>query len=109
MKILLDENIPVKLKKDLPEDYDWFTVRELEWQGTRNGKLLERMLENDFEGLITMDKNLYKQQNISNLSLLLITIKARDNKIQTLQKAIPEIIQLLISKIKGIFEVQVQS
>jgi hypothetical protein len=63
------KNIAVQFKKDLPEDYSWFTVRELEWQGTRNGKLLERMSEDDFKGLITIDKSLYKQQNLSNLSL----------------------------------------
>ncbi len=45
MKILLDENIPILLKKDLPEMYEWFTVRELGWQGTKNGQLLKRMLK----------------------------------------------------------------
>ncbi len=60
MKILLDENIAILLKRDLPENYKWFTVRELGWQGKKNGQLLERMIDNDFEGLITTDKNLYK-------------------------------------------------
>ncbi|MEJ7682064.1 MAG: DUF5615 family PIN-like protein [Segetibacter sp.] len=105
MKILLDENIPIQLKRDLPENYKWFTVRELGWQGTKNGQLLERMIENNFEGLVTMDKNLYKQQNISGLSLFIIIIKAKDNKTETLKEAIPEIMQLLTSKMKGIFEV----
>lgn len=79
----------------MPEKYKWFTVRELGWQGTKNGQLLRRMIENNFEGLVIMDKNLYKQQNISRLNLFIITIKAKDNKIETLQKAIPEINKII--------------
>ena len=107
MKILLDENIPIQLKRDLPEQNKWFTVRELGWQGTKNGQLLVRMVENNFQCLVTMDKNLYKQQNISELNLIIITIKAKDNKIDTLKMAIPEVIRLLTLKEKGIFEVTV--
>ncbi len=39
------------------------------------------------------------------LNIFIITIKAKDNKIGTLQDAISEITQLLTSKQKGIFEV----
>lgn len=52
MKILLDENIPVKLKRSLPQEHLWMTVRELGWQGTKNGKLLKQMVSEGFEGLI---------------------------------------------------------
>jgi len=107
MKILPDENIPIQLKRNLPEDYDWFTVRELRWQGTKKGQLLKRMIADNFEALITMDKSLYKQQNIAGLNLFIITIKSKDNKIETLQKAIPEIMELLKSDRKGIFEVNI--
>lgn len=89
----------------MPENHQWFTVRELEWQGTKNGQLLKRMIEDNFEGLITMDKNLYKQQNLLRLDIFIVMIKAKDNKIETLQKAIPGIMQLITSEIKGIFEV----
>ena len=107
MKILLDENLPVQLKKILPANHEWFTVRELGWQGTKNGQLLKRMVEDNFEGLVTMDKSLYKQQNVLILNLFVITIKAKDNKIETLRKAIPEVMKLTTSKIKGTFEIRV--
>ena len=59
MKLLLDENLPVKLKSDL-QDYDVFTVRDKGWLGKENGELLRLLLSEGFDVLITADKNLKK-------------------------------------------------
>ena len=56
MKLLLDENLPKKLKQDFI-DYDIFTVRDQGWNGCENGELLVLMIQNGFELLITFDKN----------------------------------------------------
>lgn len=40
MKLLLDENLPKKLKLDF-EIHDVFTVRDMSWQGIKNGELLK--------------------------------------------------------------------
>ncbi len=42
-EIFLDENIPVQLKKHLGEADEWVTVKELNWQGTKNGLLLQML------------------------------------------------------------------
>ena len=47
MKLLLDENLPKRLKNDLSE-HEIFTVREKEWNGLRNGELLQRMIDDGF-------------------------------------------------------------
>ena len=47
MRLLLDENLPKRIKQDFP-DHDVFTVRDKEWNGIKNGELLKRMLEADF-------------------------------------------------------------
>jgi predicted nuclease of predicted toxin-antitoxin system len=39
MKILLDENIPTKVKFDFGEGYEIFTVRDMNWLGKKNGEL----------------------------------------------------------------------
>jgi hypothetical protein len=39
MKLLLDENLPRKLKKDLA-GHEAFTVRDMLWDGKENGELL---------------------------------------------------------------------
>jgi hypothetical protein len=38
MKLLLDENLPKRLKQDFPE-HEVFTVREMQWNGMKNGEL----------------------------------------------------------------------
>lgn len=57
MKILLDECATKKLKSHLKE-FEVFTVTELAWSGVKNSKLLTLCVENDFDVLLTIDKNL---------------------------------------------------
>jgi hypothetical protein len=68
MKLLLDENIPRKLKNRLTE-YEVFTVQEMGWNGKKNGDLLELMIEKGFDVFITADKNIKNQQNLSKYSI----------------------------------------
>ena len=63
MNILLDECTPRVLKR-LLSGFEIATVQELGWTGITNGALL-RMVEDRFEVLITTDKNLRYQQNLS--------------------------------------------
>jgi uncharacterized protein DUF5615 len=41
MKILLDENIDVRFKKHLSEFHEVHTVRDMQWNGIKNGELLQ--------------------------------------------------------------------
>lgn len=56
MLLLLDENLPKRLKLDFPE-HEIFTVRDKGWNGIKNGELLRLLLENNFDALLTFDKN----------------------------------------------------
>lgn len=78
MKLLLDENLPKRLKTDFP-DHDVFTVREKGWNGIKNGELLKLMLENDFKALLTFDKNLQHQQNFSKFPITVFILSAVNN------------------------------
>ena len=62
MRLLLDENLPKRLKLDFSE-YEIYTVRDKEWNGIKNGELLKLLSENKFDALLTFDKNLQHQQN----------------------------------------------
>lgn len=64
MRLLLDENLPKRLKLDFP-DHEIFTVRDQGWNGIKNGHLLSLLLVNNFDALFTFDKNLSYQQNFS--------------------------------------------
>ena len=95
MKILLDENIPKQLKSDF-RDFEIFTVRDKRWDGVKNGVLLTLMLENNFDALITFDKNLQHQQNFSKYSITVFVLTASINTYKELTK--------LSSKIKALIE-----
>ena len=83
MKLLLDENLPKRLKQDLLP-HEAFTVREMGWSGKSNGMLLELMKENTFDAILTFDKNLGFQQNFEKYDLPVIVLAAEDNTYMTL-------------------------
>jgi predicted nuclease of predicted toxin-antitoxin system len=60
MKILLDECVTKRLKQYLGE-FEVFTVRELELSVIKNGKLITYCTENNFDIILTIDKNLMFQ------------------------------------------------
>jgi hypothetical protein len=63
MHILLDENVPFQLKKALGA-WQISTVAAEGWSGKRNGDLL-KLADGRFDVLVTADKNIVTQQNLS--------------------------------------------
>ena len=63
MRLLLDENLPKRLKLDYTE-HEIYTVRDKGWNGIKNGELLKLLIDNSFDALLTFDKNLQHQQNL---------------------------------------------
>ncbi len=81
MKILIDEQLPTKLKfRFIDASYDAHTVRDMEWMGTKNGELLELMKNNGFNVLLTNDKNLYYQQKVTSLTICIVNINSKTNR-----------------------------
>lgn len=78
MKLLLDENLPKRLKSDFPL-HEVFTIRDKEWNGITNGELLRLMLSEDFNALLTFDKNLQHQQNFSKYPVTVFVFTAFNN------------------------------
>jgi len=78
MRLLLDENLPKRLKFDFP-DHEVFTVRDKEWNGIKNGKLLQLMLAENFHALLTFDKNLQHQQNFLKHPITVFVLTALNN------------------------------
>lgn len=94
MKLLLDENLPKKLKLDFT-DHVIYTVSDKNWNGKRNGELLKLMLEEEFDVLFTFDKNLQFQQNFQTYPITVIVLNAEDNAYLTLRNLVSKIKQLL--------------
>ncbi len=90
MRLLLDENLPKRLKIDLSE-HEIYTVADKNWAGVTNGKLLELLIENKFDVLLTFDKNLQYQQNFIKYTIAVFVLNAPDNSYATLKNLVPKI------------------
>ena len=96
MKILIDEQLPTKLKYNFSETgYDVFTVRDMKWLGTKNGHLLKLMLDNKFRVLLTNDKNLHYQQNIGALKVCIVNINCKTNRYEDVSAIMDRILNKL--------------
>ncbi|MDQ3373674.1 MAG: hypothetical protein M3521_07285 [Acidobacteriota bacterium] len=93
MKILLDENLPLKLKESFGTAHEVLTVRETNWLGKRNGELLGLVTLEGFEAFVTMDKNLPKQQNLNKFAITIFVLIGINNKLETLQALVPLILK----------------
>ena len=100
MKLLLDENLPKRLKQDFSE-FEIFTVREMGWNGKKNGELLTLMISEKFDAFLTFDKNLRYQQNFQKYSLPVLVLNASDNSYFTLSKMTSKIKNVLKSEFKA--------
>lgn len=102
MKLLLDENLPVKLKYRFTEKgFSAFTVKDMNWLGKHNGELLQFFIKEGFEVFITTDNNLSFQQNFKDYPIQVLVIIAPDNTYPTLYKLLGQIIHCLKRKWVG--------
>lgn len=95
MKILLDENLPVKLRSHIARQHQVHAVRDMGWLGKKNGELLGLMILEGFDGFVTLDKNLRHQQNLDRFPILIFILDAPDNRIDTLEPFIARLNVLL--------------
>ena len=91
MKILLDENLPKKLKADFGPGFDVKSVRDMGWLGKKNGELLGLVVFNGFDVFVTIDKNLRHQQNLDRVDLIIFLLLAINNRRETLQALVEKI------------------
>jgi predicted nuclease of predicted toxin-antitoxin system len=102
MKLLLDENIHIKLKYRLLErGLDVFTVTEKKWNSKQNGELLQLMIEEGFTHLLTFDSKLSFQQNFAKYPIPVIAIIAPSNSYKILMEMFEEIVQTIQTAMIG--------
>ncbi|MEO7488578.1 MAG: hypothetical protein ABIU77_15820 [Ferruginibacter sp.] len=82
---MLDENLPKRLKLDFPE-HEIYTVRDQNWNGIKNGELLLLLIDNNFDALLTFDKNLQYQQNFLKYTITVFVLSAYINSYEELTK-----------------------
>jgi predicted nuclease of predicted toxin-antitoxin system len=89
MRILIDECLPKRLKREL-FGHAVSTVQENGWSTKKNGELL-RAAQGQFDVLLTADQNLEYPQNLREFTLAVIVLVATDNRFPTLQPLMPRV------------------
>ena len=90
MKILLDECVHHKVRAELP-GHSVFTVAYMKWTGVRNGALMKLAVENDFECLLTIDKSIPDQHNLTALPLALLVVRTGGSEWLFLSPLMPRV------------------
>lgn len=93
MKLLLDECMPRRLRRDLL-GHTVSTVEDAGFKGLKNGRLL-RAAAGRFDILLTVDKSIPVQQNLVGLQIALLVVRAYSNKYKALQPLTPQILSAL--------------
>lgn len=82
-------NLLKRLKQDLNE-HEIYMTADKGWTGVSNGKLLELLITNKFDALLTFDKNLQHQQNFGKYPIAVIVLNTSDNSYLTLKGLVQE-------------------
>jgi len=93
MRVLLDECVPKRLRRELP-GHTVRTVVEMGWSGVKNGALL-RLATADFDCFITVDRNLQFQQKFVGLKIGVVILHAQGNDLNSLQPLMPKVRSVL--------------
>ncbi len=96
MKILLDENIDVRFKSLFQADmHEVSTVRDMKWNGIKNGVLLKLIQEKGFDCFVIVDKNLPYQQNLTALPFSIVVLNVFRNTLPHLTLLMPRLLETL--------------
>ena len=94
MRVLLDEQIDRRLKRHFAPEIEVRTVGERRWNGKKNGALLQ-LAQAEFDVLVTMDKNIVHQQNLSGMTMSLVILSALSNRYADMLPLMPQVNDIL--------------
>lgn len=100
MRVLLDENLNWRLKRDLP-GHEVESVPLLGWAGIQNGALLRKAVESGFDVLVTMDSSMVHQQDFSAYAIAVLVLRARSNRLEDTRPLMVAVLQALTQAPKG--------
>ena len=103
MRVLLDECVDWRLGRDII-GHDVKTARQMGWEGVKNGELLA-LAEQQFDVFVTVDRNLSFQQNFVALSIAVVVLHARTNRLADLRPLVPKILGAIESAIPGAIKI----
>ena len=93
MRILLDDSVSGRLGL-LLTGHSVVTVQRRGWASIKNGKLLA-LAAGEFDVLLAADKGMEYQQNLATLSVSILIVLARNNRIKDLALVVPAVLAAL--------------
>ena len=103
MKVLLDECVDWRLARDIV-GHDVKTARQMGWTTVNNGALLT-LASQHFDVFVTVDRNLSFQQNLVGLSIAVVVLRAKTNRLADLRSLVPRLLSAIESAPAGAAEV----
>ena len=77
MKVLLDHNIPAKIRR-LLTNHEVHTAQQMRWDLLANGDLLRAAEANGYQVCLTADQGIFYQQNNSRRVIALVVLSTND-------------------------------
>jgi predicted nuclease of predicted toxin-antitoxin system len=99
MRVLLDEQLPMDPASQL-RSHAVETVADRGWAGIKNGELLSQM-SGQYDVLITMDRGIEFQQQVSTLPFGIVIVRARSNRMQHLTPLVTAILAAIAAAKPG--------
>lgn len=90
VRVLLDEDLDVRLRDHFGEGVEAVTVEYKGWKGLKNGDLLHAAAQ-EFDVLVTMDDHLPSQQNLAKFDLAVVVLRPRSKALEHLLQLMPEL------------------
>jgi hypothetical protein len=93
VRVLLDECLPKRLKRELV-GHDVKTAPEMGWASKRNGELLALAVSR-FDVFLTADRNLSYQQHVSAFDIAVVMLAARSNRLDDLRPLVLRLLEII--------------
>jgi predicted nuclease of predicted toxin-antitoxin system len=95
MRLLIDECLPRKVKLLFVNGgHHCETAREAGFGGKENGELLAAA-ENNFDVLVTADRNIRYQQNVAGRKIAILIIRSTSNDLDDIRQHVPDALSAL--------------
>ena len=99
MNILLDECVPARLAREFAS-HSVTTVQRRGWAGIKNGDLLS-LAQNEFDVLITVDRKISEEQNLTKFSIAVVLLRAVTNRLEHLRPLAGRVLEKLANAPAG--------
>ena len=100
MKLLFDENLPRRLARHFPAEFEVSTTQRMGWTGKSNGELLHLAASHAFDAFITTDRNIEYQQNLATLPIPIIVMVAEGTDAPALTPLVPVVVKVLAESLE---------